>query len=162
MKPPVPIPPPNIGALDQDIIHALTSVPAGVPAPPGLVDRVRQRLMTRIAQDCTPRHLTVQANDDSWHPFRPGVERKVLHVSDDGIVSCLLRLAPGAVVPAHRHPVDEECVVLQGSLRIGSDLVLRAGSFHMGRQHVAHAAITSDDGALIFVRGAEPCDELLI
>lgn len=162
MKQSAPTPPPNSDALDDDFIQALTSAQADVPAPPGLVDRVRQRIMKRIAQDSTPRHLSVPADEDGWHALRPGIERKVLHVSHEGIVSCLMRLAPGATVPAHRHPVDEECVVLQGSLRIGTDLVLDTGSFHMGRKHVAHAAITSDDGAVIFVRGAEPSDELLI
>lgn len=161
MKPIIPSPAPNLDALDDDITLALTEAQAGALAPPELVERVRRRVMARIAQDSTAHHLTVKADDDRWRPFAPGVERKVLHLSE-GIMSYLLRLAPGATLPAHRHPIDEECVVLEGTLRIGDNLELRAGGFHLGRKNVAHASITSDLGAIIYLRGAEPVAELLI
>lgn len=161
MNPTRPPPPANVDALDADITQALTQAQHATPAPPDLVERVRQRVMARVAQDSTARHLTVKAEDDRWRPFGPGVDRKVLHLSE-GVMSYLLRLAPGATLPAHRHPIDEECVVLEGTLRIGDDLELRAGGFHLGRKNVAHASITSDLGAIIYLRGAEPVAELLI
>jgi anti-sigma factor ChrR (cupin superfamily) len=85
---------------------------------------------------------------------------KVLH-HDEGILSYLLRLAPGASLPAHRHPVDEECLVLEGEMHIG-DLVLPAGGYHLGRRGVLHDRLTSPGGALIFLRGAVPDGALAI
>ncbi len=161
MKKPDPTPNPALNVLDDDIVLALTSAHTDEAAPPKLLERVRHKLMARIAEDATPRHLTVPATADGWHKFLPGIERKVLQ-QGGGLMSYLLRLAPGAVLPAHRHPVDEECIVISGVLRIGTELELAAGSFHMGRQGVPHAAITSDGGAVIYLRGAEPVAELLI
>lgn len=161
MKKPDPTPNPERNVLDDDIVLALTSVQTDEAAPPKLLERVRHKLMARIAQDATPRHLTVPAADDGWHKFLPGIERKVLQ-QGEGLMSYLLRLAPGAVLPAHRHPVDEECIVISGVLRIGTELELAAGGFHMGRKDIPHAAITSDVGAVIYLRGAEPAAELLL
>ncbi|RYG10146.1 MAG: cupin domain-containing protein [Burkholderiales bacterium] len=56
-------------------------------------------------------------------------------------------------IPSHRHSRDEECVVLQGALRIGSQLVVAAGGYHVARAGVLHAPITTEEGALIFLRG---------
>ena len=122
--------------------------------------RIKRRLLARIAEDQRPRHLTVQAAQGQWQPFGDGLTLKVLHEAD-GILSCLVRLAPGAELPAHRHPVDEECVVLEGALTIGS-LEVAAGGFHLGRRGVLHERIVSPGGALIFLRGAIPDAALLI
>ena len=122
--------------------------------------RVKRRLLARIAEDQRSRHLTVQRDERGWQPFGDGLTIKVLHESG-GIMSYLVRLAPGAALPAHRHPVDEECVVLEGALAIGS-LELGPGGFHLGRQGVLHDRIVSPDGALIYLRGAIPDAVLLI
>lgn len=45
-------------------------------------------------------------------------------------------------------------MVLEGSLRIGDDLVLHAGDFHVGRQGSMHAAASTETGALVYLRGA--------
>jgi len=82
------------------------------------------------------------------------VRIKVLHEAA-GVMSYLLRLAPGASLPAHRHPVDEECVVLEGEVQIGS-LRVAAGGFHLGRRDVLHERLESAGGALNFLRGAVP------
>lgn len=115
--------------------------------------RIKQRVLRRIAADNTPRHATQQP-EDGWQPFGEGVRIKVLHEAD-GVMSYLLRLAPGAGLPAHRHPVDEECVVLEGEVQIGS-LRVAAGGFHLGRRGVLHDRLQSEGGALIYLRGAIP------
>lgn len=66
----------------------------------------------------------------------------------------MLRLAPGAVVRGHLHPADEECVVLEGSLRIGSDLVLGQGDYHVAASGSVHEDVTTETGALLYIRGA--------
>jgi len=141
--------------LDADIARALTE--AQRPDDTGdaaAVERVRSRLMKRIADDSTGHHVTVAAGAGQWRAFLPGIERKVLHRGSE-TMSYLLRFAPGAVLPAHRHPVDEECVVLEGRLIIG-DLVLPAGSFHRVPKDVLDADSTTDEGCVIYLRGAIP------
>ena len=124
---------------------------------PGLADmrRVRQPPLERIAADRSHEHITVHAGQEGWQPFLDGIRMKVLH-EDGNTLSYLLRLAPGAILPAHRHVQDEECMVLQGDLRCGHDLVVRAGDYHRAREGVPHGQITTDHGALVFIRGEAP------
>ena len=149
----------RIPPLDDDIAQALSAAHAPAGAEEAL-DRVRARLMKRIAADSVPHHHTLHANEGQWHKLLPGIERKVLF-EQGGVMSYLLRFAPGAVLPAHRHPVDEECVVLQGTLRIGP-LVLPPGSYHRVPKDVLDADSTSDEGAIIFLRGATPSADHIV
>lgn len=117
-----------------------------------LIERVRRRVMEAIAEDPRP-FRTVRTGPEGWQTVAPGIERKLLWAAD-GAQSCLLRLAPGARVEGHLHRADEECVVLEGSVRIGSDLVLHAGDFHVGLRGTTHPVTTSDTGAVVYLRGA--------
>jgi quercetin dioxygenase-like cupin family protein len=158
---PTPPPEPTDAVLDEDLRALLeASVSASTPGDRLSIARVKRRLLARIAEDQRARHLTVQPDEGQWQPFGPGLTLKVLHEAG-GIMSYLVRLAPGASLPPHRHPVDEECVVLEGRLRIG-ELEVGAGGFHLGRQDVLHMPIVSEHGALIFLRGAAPALEHLL
>ncbi len=135
--------------------------PPSSAADDALIGRVQRTLLGQLAQAATTRHLTVPAGPADWQPFMDGIELKVLHAAEASL-SYLLRLQPGAVLPGHRHPQDEECVVLEGELRIGDVLKVGAGSYHLARAGALHAPITTDTGALIFLRGAEPAPDDLI
>jgi anti-sigma factor ChrR (cupin superfamily) len=124
------------------------------------IARVRSRVLQRIGQDSVRHHVAIDAHEGSWHKFLPGIDRKVLH-EQEGVMSYLLRFAPGAVLPAHRHPVDEECVVLEGTIRIGG-LKLGPGGFHHVPKDVLDADSTSDEGCVIYLRGASPRAEHLV
>jgi len=57
------------------------------------------------------RFVTVRSSDGTWLPLTADVSYKIL--DDDGAMqSLLLRLGPGATVPAHDHADDEVCLVL--------------------------------------------------
>lgn len=140
--------------LSADTLESLGADPAEFPLAPETALRIKHRLLERVAQDQAG-HLTVHPGVHGWKPFQLGVDIKVLHRGGD-VMSYLLRLAPGATLAAHRHPMDEECVVLLGRLRIGHDLVVEAGGFHLARREALHATISSDEGATIFLRGAVP------
>jgi quercetin dioxygenase-like cupin family protein len=144
--------------LDEDVESALErEVFAPRPQDDALLARVRANLMGRIAagQKSASPHLTVRADDDGWELLQPGVRRKVL-LETDSTVSCLMRLDAGIVMPGHSHPIDEECLVLEGTLRIGTDLLLHAGDFHVGRQGVDHAEASTDTGTLLYLRSGKP------
>ena len=121
-------------------------------ADDALLARVKARVMSAIGSAPDRLH-TVRAGDEGWEVIAPGVLRKMLSVRG-GTQSCLMRLAPGAIVAAHDHPLDEECVVLEGTLRIGRDLVLGVGDFHLAPHGSWHELATSDTGALVYLRGA--------
>ena len=114
---------------------------------------VWRRLIERIA-DAETTHLTIQADQGPWQPLLAGVQMKVLHRRGREL-SYLLRMAPGACVPAHRHPVDEECIVLEGTVRIGR-LEVGAGGYHLAHAGALHASLTTVTGAMLFLRGAVP------
>jgi hypothetical protein len=161
-------PPPVAGdasALDAEVLAWLAegaaAATASDPLAPEVQARVKRRLMRRIADDQFERHATVLPGEAGWEPMGPGLAMKRLHEAG-GILSYLVRLAPGAVLAAHRHPVDEECVVLEGEMLIGRHRV-GPGGYHLGRAGIAHGRIRSGEaGALIFLRGALPEAEALI
>jgi len=130
-------------------------------ATPAQARAIRRRLLERVA-DTDDSHRTVPAGADGWQPFGEGVQIKVLHESE-GILSYLLKFAPGARMEAHRHPVDEECLVLEGVLKVGSHTEVGPGGYHLARAGSLHASISTETGATIFLRGAEPhVDQLLV
>jgi hypothetical protein len=151
--------PPRDEAPDQDVLEAIAEGTRD-EADHELTARVKRRLLRRIAEQETPRHATVQAADDAWRPFGKGLQIKVLHQAE-GVMSYLVRMAPGSALPAHRHPVEEECVVLEGSVQIG-ELHVQAGGFHLGRKDVLHDRVATVDGALIYLRGAVPAVEQIL
>jgi quercetin dioxygenase-like cupin family protein len=154
---------PEPWALDAELRRLLDAAfepdVANPGADPAADERVKQRLLRRIAAECTGRHLTMAGDGVGWQPFGEGLLIKVLHESG-GVMSYLLRLAPGASLPVHRHPVDEECVVLEGEVCIGERLRLGPGGFHLGRKDILHDRLHSPAGALIFLRGAVPAAAL--
>jgi len=129
-----------------------TQLPGGIDTP---LRRVRRAVLETIALEYASQHTTVRAGPDGWQALKDGIRLKVLNEAD-GCLTYLLELAPGAVLPGHRHPKDEECIVLRGELRMGDALVLRSGDFHLARAGVPHATIVSPTGALLFLRGAPP------
>ena len=121
----------------------------------GPMDRfmLKQRLLNRVRSDaCGTPSTTVRNRDEGWKPLMPKVQIRVLR-RDAETMSYLLRLEPGAEVPSHPHPIDEECMVLEGELQIG-ELSLGAGDFHLAHRGVPHGVLSSRTGATIYLRGA--------
>lgn len=152
--------PPMPPLLDADIVDRLHDALLPEPLDAELAARVKRRVLQRIAEEQRPQHRTVQAHEGAWQPFGPGVQLKLLHAAGD-TWSYLLKLEQGAQLPTHRHPVDEECVVLEGMVQIG-ELRVGAGGFHLGLKDVLHAPITAVEPALLFLRGARPEADLLV
>ena len=144
----------DASVVDADLAEIISAAIEPEPVDDATRARIKRRLLRRIAADSTERHLTEPPRAAGWQPFGEGVSIKVLHEAG-GIMSYLLRLAPGASLPAHRHPVDEECVVLEGEVQIGALRVV-TGGFHLGRKDVLHDRLASEGGAVIFLRGAVP------
>lgn len=117
-----------------------------------VIARVRTRVLDAIGEQTSVLHHTVRADAGEWEQLAPGIERKVLW-ERGGATSCLIRAVPGATFPRHGHAMDEETMMLEGSLQIG-DVLLRAGDFHVGRSGVEHAPLSTADGCLCLLRTA--------
>ena len=146
--------------LDADLLAEFDAAHVAEAVPKDVAARIKLKLFQRIA--ATDKHLVaIPADADTWKPFLPGVSIKVLHRHGD-MMSYLLRMAPGAVIPAHRHPYEEECVVLEGCVHIG-DVRLSAGGFLLVHEGVLHDELVAEEnGATLYLRGARPRAEHMV
>lgn len=137
------------GVLVDEIAGALAAALAPVAPAAERAAAVKSRVLDRVRGDRSG-FVTVHACAGRWVPIAPGVQSKVLH--DDGRTrSFLLKLEPGARLPAHGHAAEEACVVLEGAVQLG-DLEVRAGDFHLALAGSVHGEVTTRTGALLFLR----------
>jgi anti-sigma factor ChrR (cupin superfamily) len=92
----------------------------------------------------------VHAAELPWEPTRfAGVESKTLLVDRaTGVVTSLLRFAPGAKLPDHEHVLIEQTYVLEGSLVCGEG-ECRAGEFVWRPAGSRHEAWAGPEGGLM-------------
>ena len=96
--------------------------------------------------------FTLREKEGDWVDFSPEIKFKQLAFDErENVVTILLHLLPGAVFPEHENQSDEECYVLQGSIRFG-DHPVNAGDFHFMRKGYIHPEMRSDSGALVYLR----------
>jgi anti-sigma factor ChrR (cupin superfamily) len=130
---------------------AATAVAMSVPLrePPA---HVRERLLSALR---TPATYTAWAADAEWIDTGvPGIRARVLSVDKArSVVTLVIRAAPGAVYPSHKHHGPEECFVISGSVTIAGR-VLRAGDFHHADEDSEHGEITTIEGAEVLLVGA--------
>jgi quercetin dioxygenase-like cupin family protein len=102
----------------------------------------------------------VRTAEAAWKTLRiPGISVKILR--DDkasGASTVLLRLEPGARVPAHNHPAGEELFVLEGDFQVGPHR-LTSGDYLYTPPDGKHAA-GSETGCLVLVTLPRPVEIL--
>jgi quercetin dioxygenase-like cupin family protein len=103
-----------------------------------------------------PNETFTSAGAAEWQPSRfPGVSRKLLRSDrESGESAALVRLEPGASVPAHDHPAGEEVFVLEGEVRIGRHH-MKAGDYLYTPPDAKHAA-ASEGGCVFLVTLPKP------
>jgi anti-sigma factor ChrR (cupin superfamily) len=110
--------------------------------------RIKRSLMQKIAESSLVHNVR---RDDGWVNLGKRVQAKVLH--DDGIsLSWLLKLLPGGGLPEHDHADGaEECMVLEGTLRLnGVDFF--AGDYQIALPGSIHHEVSSEQGSLVYLR----------
>ena len=96
----------------------------------------------------TERSIYLDVAQTPWEPTPyPGVDVKVLYRDPSGTTTSLTRMAPGAVLPAHRHVGLEQSYVLEGTL-VDDDGACTAGNYVWRRPGSVHKA-WSPDGCLV-------------
>lgn len=104
-----------------------------------------------------PTSVYVTVADRPWVERRPGVQWKVLWEEGDRR-TVLMRYAPGATIPRHRHLGDEQIWVLEGSVTDDTG-TCTAGNYARRPPGCVHT-VTSRDGALVLAvmsGSTEPC-----
>jgi quercetin dioxygenase-like cupin family protein len=141
-------------ALPADLEKALLAAIRAEAVEPERAAGLKARILDRVRRESGAGTITLRAHEGEWIALGPKVEMKLLR-EDETSRSFLLRLHPGAVLPAHGHPMEEECLVLEGEVQLGN-VIARAGDFHLAPKGVPHRVVRSEKGALLFLRGANP------
>jgi len=105
---------------------------------------------------CGEGFLVVRAGEGRWLPTSDaGVSFKLLYEDKArGTFTTLVRMEPGASIPAHRHLGVEQCLVIEGDLRAGG-VSMSAGDFNCSLPGSVHEELTTDGGALFLIVGPE-------
>ena len=139
--------------LPPKVLQQLLLAAAPVAPAPEAAAGIKHRLLDTVRKEsaaAADKHVTVRSDAGAWMDLLPHVQVKVLH-TDGRYNSILLRMQPGSSLPAHFHEDDEECVVLEGEVRIG-DVSVSAGDYHLALSGSRHGELRSDMGALLFLR----------
>lgn len=135
----------------EKVEFALLEGLASLQPSPQQRSKIRAQLFQRIHASVAAEsaRITVRSDQGQWRKIRPGVRAKIL---DKKTRAFILDISPGASLPMHRHHEDEECVVLRGSASLG-DLKVSTGDYHLARSGSRHGKISSETGALLYLRG---------
>jgi quercetin dioxygenase-like cupin family protein len=118
-----------------------TFAPAALPSP-GLWERI---------EAATHDDVVARGDAIAWDAWAPGIARRILARDRSGEARCfMLRLDPGAEIPAHDHDRDEECLVIAGDLLSRSGR-LGPGDFILARAGSRHPPMQSVGGGLLYV-----------
>ena len=112
----------------RPVVDAFVSWPTDVLRPStSLWERLARRVTADTGQE--PIAAPPPPAEPEWEEATPGISCKLLATDmETGRVSMLVRLAPGAEYPPHRHAGIEELHMLEGELLV-DDKRLRAGDY---------------------------------
>lgn len=96
----------------------------------------------------------IRAHEGKWRQTGlPGVTYKVLfHDREAALVTTLVKLAPGAVYPAHRHNKAEQCLVVEGDL-LHDNHQYGPGDFTWAEPGSIDPQLSTRNGALLLIIG---------
>ena len=110
-------------------------------------DSLRLRVLANVT--ARPKHL-IHVEEGEFVRVLAGVYVKQLR-ADAQTETGLWRLEPGAIIPAHGHKYEEECLVVSGSIQYAGR-TLSGGDFLGAAKGEHQGEITSVDGALLLIR----------
>lgn len=84
-----------------------------------------------------------------WKDFGPGLQRRLLSRGPDA-ASYVVRVAPGATIPAHDHERVEHSYIPSGSIEVEGTLC-RAGDYHRAAAGTRHRGPYSAEGCVILL-----------
>lgn len=140
-------------AFWQDHFYALSEPAPELEPSPGAFAAIEALLDEKTHEAENDDLIVVRQSEGEWRPLLRGVTKKTLFINrSEAVETFLLRLEPGASLPAHGHRSTEECLVLEGEIKIGEDR-FGVGDFQVALPDVPHLPILSETGATLFIRG---------
>jgi quercetin dioxygenase-like cupin family protein len=145
-------------SLEEAVDEALVRMIGATLAPAQLSMQrrasMRARIMSRTADNPPPGAETIRSASIPWSDISHGVRAKLLKRDDKAdVIIVLWKIEPGGVVAGHSHTgeTDEECLVLEGEMLVGTHCV-RQGELHIARRGAVHEDLTTRTGCVIVVR----------
>lgn len=135
---------------------------------PALSTSLRDKLLSRLGQlpgplsTATPGPgflLLAAPTESRWlrTPFK-GVRQRMLYVDPQTqYATYLFKMAPGSVVPAHRHHGSEQCWVVQGDAQCGT-MSVTTGDFFVAEKDTLHEPLTTQQGCILLIIGPPDTD----
>lgn len=142
----------DAGALTASIIPA--NGPVDAPSAFGTGPRAT---VPAVRRSRPPSRGCIDEDEIGWQPSAtlPGVSSKLLHWdSSQGLFTALVKLEPGAELPARRHAALEELLVLAGSLSAGA-LALKVHAYCRSEIGDQQPALSSLTGCTLLLVGSE-------
>lgn len=129
----------------RPVLHALAAWPTDVLRPStSLWDRLARRIGEETGQP--PMAEPPRPPPPEWEEVAPGISCKLLATdADQGRVSMLVRLAPGAEYPPHTHAALEELHMLDGELMV-DEKKLQAGDYLRSEPGTSDRRVWSERG----------------
>ncbi|MGA9723000.1 MAG: cupin domain-containing protein [Candidatus Binatus sp.] len=142
----------------------------GAVSPQAPSAKLRERVLDKIASEVRAGHsATIDKNGmrfmlSNLMPWEgsaiKGIETKVLfRDAAKGMVTVLIRMAPGTSAPRHRHAEVEESYVLEGDVTI-SGVEMKPGDYCRAGPGSVHTGISTRSGCQ-FITIASELNELL-
>lgn len=123
---------------------------------------VKIRLMAKIrgAEAIPPGMEVLRGGAGKWiESGYQGIQFQLLHRDTQAnLVTQLVRMSAGAVYPGHHHKMDEQCYVLEGSIKL-DNMHLSAGDYGRANANTDHDILTTDTGCTVLLISC-PDDEL--
>jgi hypothetical protein len=130
----------------RPVVGAFASWPTVLLRP---AESVWERVAQRIGLDTrteAPSDFVELGREPAWKDVAPGIACKLLAADTERHrISMLVRLAPGAEYPPHRHAGLEELHLLQGELWI-DDRKLYPGDYNRAERGTADRRVWSETG----------------
>jgi anti-sigma factor ChrR (cupin superfamily) len=130
----------------RPVIDRFVSWPTDILRPAA---SLQGRLARRIAEETGTQAVSPPArrwSEPEWEQVAPGIECKLLAQDEEsGMVSMLVRLAPGGVYPPHAHAGVEELHLLDGELFI-EDRKLYPGDYNRAEPGTRDKLVWSETG----------------
>lgn len=117
-----------------------------------LLERIRRSRALRSFTEAMPGVHILRAEEKDWRPTPyPGVAYKSIYLdSATSMATSLLKFAPGAVYPPHRHTGIEHCLVVEGQVATG-DVTIGQGDYEIAMPGSVHSPIRSETGAVLLI-----------
>lgn len=137
----------ELARLDGVMSELLRAYPPVVPD-----GGVRARLLGQL----TPGVYVQRGEEAVWQEIGvPGLAMRVLYRDRErGVMTFLLRMEPGAILPGHPHPGVEECYVVEGDVET-QGIRMRAGDYFRADAGTQHGVSRTEGGCVMLLQGAD-------